>query len=138
VSIVCDSSLIQWTVPLGQAEIVSKLATVASQEVCSERELIDFIRDQVIGRDNPGEAEYIKRQPAYADDVAYKVVLFALGLLALREELAPRTHQALISGDHAIAIDLGYAHLSVGITGPIINYATSMSIAGGQGSAPLH
>ncbi|MGV6484093.1 hypothetical protein ACTUVJ_002665 [Stenotrophomonas indicatrix] len=139
VSIVCGSSFIQWTVPLVQAEIVSKLATVASQEVCSERELVDFVRDQVIGRDNPGEAELSKHKPEYADDVAYKVVLFALGLLALREDLAPCVHQALIAGDHAIAIDLGDAHLCVGISGPIINYANSVSIAGShQGSGQRH
>ena len=100
-------------VPTTRAAVVFQLASALATQASSERELAIFIRDQIDGRDTPLDSTLAETVPGYAEDIAGKVVVFMLGLLAKKEDLAERLEAALLMGGHALDIRLSAVRVNL-------------------------
>lgn len=116
VRITCDRASISAILPVRQAKNASTYVATVANQAQSELQLAAFIRDQIDGRDIVAEAALSEAFLGHAEDVASKMALFALGLLAKRAELAMRLDEVLFQGQAIIDVRITELSVDVSIT----------------------
>ncbi|MET2525779.1 hypothetical protein [Ralstonia pseudosolanacearum] len=139
VRITCVCRSIEANVTAAQAATVSNYVSLVAESIPSEGKLLAFVLDQVDGRSEFAEAAIAAAHPGYAEDVAHKVMLFALGLLAKRRELAEVLHEALLIGGNIIDVQLTSIRAAVQINGRRCQRTMSFMVTDEAGRTPaLH
>ncbi len=131
----CERATISSAVDSSHAAEVYGYAVVVAKHVTSERQLAEFIRDQIDGRDTVAEAAIVAAHPDYATDVAFKITLFTLGLLVCKGDQGTRVEAALQEGDSVIDVRLSETSVSVRITGSASEYLVSYPLRDADGDA---
>lgn len=135
----CERGSMEALVTVDHAQMVANFASLVAQDTRSDAALAEFIIDQIDGRATIEEARLAQAHLGYAEDVASKVAIFALGLLFKRHDLAELVNASLQAGGHTIDIRLSSSHALVQIGGHSRRCQTSFMLAGDDGmTAALH
>ncbi len=130
---------LQTHIAVAEADLVLGLVRVLADGSHDPVQLLAFIQAQLESQGSGASLGVDTAAPGYADEMARKTAVFALGLLSTRADVADAVTEALTHGQSWVHIQLDAGTVRVRVDMAILPSRTwQLAISESRGLSPLH